>query len=84
MTFFMLTEEQAWLSIMDARVQTNVSLAIDKAVAMAVNGGCNLTVVNTRSKGICIYSDYQLMVAKDEIIERIYSTDDGFIYRKVA
>ena len=71
-----------------ARVQFGVDIklveAIKKADAMSLNGGSNMTVVRTKEFAICIYNDFKLKVARDEIIELIYSTDNGFIYQPAA
>jgi len=71
-----------------ARVQFGVDIklveAIKKADAMSLNGGSNMTVVRTKEFAICIYNDFKMKVAQDEIIEQIYSTDDGFIYQPAA
>ena len=71
-----------------ARVQFGVDIklveAIKKADSMSLNGGSNMTVVRTKEFAICIYNDFKLKVARDEIIEQIYSTDNGFIYQPAA
>ena len=71
-----------------ARVQFGVDIklveAIKKADAMSLNGGSNMTVVRTKEFAICIYNDFKLKVARDEIIEQICSTDNGFIYQPAA
>jgi len=71
-----------------ARVQFGVDIklteAIKKADIMAQGGGSNMTVVRTKDFAICIYNDFKLKVTQDEIIEQIYSTDNGFIYQPAA
>ena len=71
-----------------ARVQFGVDIklveAIKKADAMSLNGGSNMTVVRTKEFAICIYNDFKMKAAQDEILEQIYSTDDGFIYQPAA
>ena len=83
MTSYNISEEQVYQSVAGARVSTAISVAIAEADRMA-NGGANMTVVKTKRFGICIYNDFQLTVAKDEIIEQIYNTDGGFIIGQVA
>lgn len=84
MTHFVMTEEQVLQSVAGAQVETAVSVAISQADKMAESGGCHMTVVRTKRHGVCIYNEFQLTVAKDEIIEEIYSTDNGFIFRTAA
>ena len=71
-----------------ARVEFGIDIklteAIKKADAMSLNGGSNMTVVRKKDFSICIYNDFKLMVAQDEIIEEIYSTDNGYIYHPAA
>lgn len=61
-----------------------VANAIEVADAMAELGGCPRTVVRTRRNGVCIYSEFQMAVARREIIEEIYNTSEGFMYRAIA
>jgi hypothetical protein len=61
-----------------------IQVAIELATSMAEAGGCPRTVVRTRRNGVCIYNEFQLVVAKSEIVEEIYNTNDGFIYRQIA
>ena len=74
--------------IQQARVEFGVDIklteAIKKADAMSDNGASNMTVVRTKDYAISIYNDYKMTVAQDEIIEQIYSTDNGFIYQTAA
>ena len=51
---------------------------------MSDNGGSDMTVVRTKDLAICVYNDFKMTVAQDEIIEQIYSTDHGFIYQPAA
>ena len=84
MTHFVMTEEQVQQSVAGARIESAVSVAIAQADKRSECGGCHMTVVRTKRHGICIYHDYQMKVAKDEIIEEIYSTENGFIFRSAA
>lgn len=84
MTYFEITEEQVQQSVAGARVDNAVSVAIAQADRMAESGGCHMTVVRTKRHGVCIYNEFKMLVAKDEIIEAIYSTDNGFIFRTAA
>ena len=84
MIHFNMTEVQYAQSVKGARIETAISLAIDEATRMSREGESNFTVVSTVNHGICIYSDFQLTVKKDEIIEAIFSTDDGFIFQAAA
>ncbi|MCG8612004.1 MAG: hypothetical protein MI864_15875 [Pseudomonadales bacterium] len=79
-----MTEKQVPQFVAGAQVETAISAAISQADKMAGSGGCNMTVVRTKRHGVCIYNEFQLTVAKDEIIEKIYSTDNGFIFRTAA
>lgn len=65
-------------------ININITEAIKKADAMSDNGGSNMTVVRTKDHAICIYNNYKMMVAQNEIIEQVYSTDNGFIYQPAA
>jgi hypothetical protein len=69
---------------LDCWVDNAVSIAIVRADDMAKHGGNQYTVVRTKKFGVCIYHDYQLRAGKNEIVEEIYSTKDGFIYRPAA
>lgn len=84
MTHFVMTEEQVLHSVAGAHIETVVSVAIAQADKMADSGGCHMTVVRTKRHGVCIYNEFQMAVAKDEIVEEIYSTDNGFIFRSAA
>ncbi|QFT57102.1 hypothetical protein [Microbulbifer sp. THAF38] len=84
MTYFEMTEEQVQQSVAAARIDSDVSVAITQADRMAESGGCHMTVVRTKRHGVCIFNEYKMLVAKDEIIEAIYSTDNGFIFRSAA
>jgi len=79
MTAFTMTEDQVQQSVAGAQVSTALSIAITEAERMSA-GGANRTVVRTKNNGLCVYNDFQLRVAKDEIIERVYDTDGGFIF----
>jgi len=84
MTYFSMTEEQVLQSEAAACVDKDVALAIRKAQDLAERGGCNMTVVRTSNHGVCIYSDFQMNVRKGEIVEEIYSTDNGFSFPLAA
>lgn len=84
MTHFVITEEQVQQSVAGTRIESAVSVAIAQADRMSEFGGCHMTVVRTKRHGICIYHGYQMKVAKDEIVEPIYSTKNGFIFRPAA
>lgn len=84
MTNFSITEAQVLTSFSGARPQTLISIAINKAIEIAEKGLCNMTVVRTKNNGVEIFSEYQMNVAKDEIVEAVYSTDNGFIFSVAA
>lgn len=84
MTYFVMTQEQVKQSVTGARMDCAVSVAITEADRMAGRGACHMIVVRTKRHGVCIYNEFQMQVAKDEIVEAIYSTDNGFIYRSAA
>ena len=79
-----LHNEQLQLARVEFGVDIKLVEAIKKADAMAENGGSHMTVVRTKDFAFCIYNDFKLQVAQDEIIEMIYSTDAGFIYQPAA
>lgn len=84
MTHYVMTEKQAQYSMSGATVDPSVLSAIEMADKMASCGGSPMTVVRTKNHGICVYHDYQTRVANNEIIETIYSTENGFTFRSVA
>lgn len=84
MTNFSITEAQVQSSFFGARPQTDISVAINKAIEIAERGLCNMTVVRTKDNSVNIFSEYQMSVAKDEIMEAVYSTDYGFIFSEAA
>jgi len=84
MTHYELTEKQVAQPVTDTHVSTVVSKAIEEADRMAGYGGSTMTVVNTKNNGICIYNEFQMTIAKDEITEEIYCTDGGFLFRVAA
>ena len=75
-----ITEEQGFHSIIDFKARTGVSIEIDRAIQMSEQSGGNMTVVKT-SLGLEVFSDYQMQVAKEIILEAIYSANGGFIYQ---
>ena len=79
-----LHNEQLQLARVEFGVDIKLTEAIKKADIMSENGGSNMTVVRTKDFSICIYNDYKMKVAQDEIIEQIYSTDTGFNYQPAA
>ena len=84
MTNFSITEAQVLTSFAGARPQTLISAAINKATEIAKRGLCNMTVVRTKNNSVEIFTEFQIKVAKDEIIEVVYSTDYGFIFSEAA
>lgn len=84
MKHMQMTETQAQQSVAGARADTAISLAIREANRLAEKGGINYTVVATKNFGICVYNDLQLKVKQSEIIEQIFSTDNGFIFQAAA
>jgi hypothetical protein len=84
MTEYDFTKEEALKSVAGDRVETAVSVAIAQADKMAESGGCHMIVVRTKQHGVCIYTELKMSVAKDEIIEEIYSTDNGYIFWTAA
>ena len=83
MTHYVMTEEQVQQSVIGSQIETAISTSISQADKMA-GGGCNMTVVRTKRHGVCIYNEFQMSVAKSEIIEEIYSTNNGFKFRSAA
>ena len=80
-----MTFTNAQLSSVDgARITTEVTIAIAKADELAEASGSNMTVVRTKSYGLCVWPDFKVMVRKDEITETVYSSDDGFFFSSVA
>jgi hypothetical protein len=84
MTNFSITEAQIQSSFFGARPQTDISVAITRATEIAERGQCEMTVVRTWSNDVHIFSEYQMSVAKDEIMETVYSTTYGFIFSVAA
>jgi len=78
------SNERIQLARVEFGVDIKITEAIKKADAMSENGASNMTVVRTKDFAICIYNDYKMTVAQDEIIEKIYSTDHGFNYQPAA
>lgn len=78
------SNERIQLARVEFGVDIKITEAIKKADAMSENGASNMTVVRTKDFAICIYNDYKMTVAQDEIIEQIYSTDHGFNYQPAA
>jgi len=78
------SNERIQLARVEFGVDIKITEAIKKADAMSENGASNMTVVRTKDFAICIYNDYKMTVAQDEIIEQIYSTDHGFNYQPEA
>ena len=83
MNHITLNEEQVKVGMPEAGCRTEVSAAIAEADKKATDINV-LTVVRTKSNGVCIFGEFQLRVAKDEIVEVVYNTKAGFIYSKVA
>lgn len=76
-----LSNERLQFARVEFGIDIKLTEAIKKADTMSDNGGSNMTVVRTKDFSICIYNDYKMKVAQDEIVELIYSTDNGFIYQ---
>lgn len=81
---YTLTNKQTMDSVAGARVETAISLAISEADKLAEKSNANMTVVRTINHGICVWTEYKVRVAKSEIVEIIYTTDDGFAYQDAA
>jgi len=81
---YSLTDKQTLDSVAGARVATAISVAISEADKLAEKSNANITVVRTKNHGICVWTDYKVCVAKSEIVEIIYTTDDGFAYQEAA
>lgn len=79
-----LSNERLQLARVQFGIDIKLTEAIKKADIMSDNGGSNMTVVRTKDYSICIYNEYKMKIAQDEIIEQIYSTDNGFIYQPAA
>jgi len=79
-----LSNERIQLARVEFGIDIKITEAIKKADSMSDNGASNMTVIRTKEFAICIYNDYKMTVAQDEIIEQIYSTDNGFIYQPAA
>lgn len=84
MQHIQMTETQAHQSVAGVQAETAICLAIREANRLADKGGVNYTVVSTKNFGICVYNDFQLKVSRNEVLEEIFSTDDGFIFQAAA
>lgn len=83
MTYTNLTDKQALESIRGASISTELSIAVHKAECLAEKSGCEMTVVSTIEQAYVIFSEFKMLVAKDAIVEKIFSTKDGFLFPAV-
>ena len=79
-----LSNDRIQLARVEFGIDIKITEAIKKADSMSDNGASNMTVVRTKNFAISIYNDFKMAVAQDEIIEQIYSTDNGFNYQPAA
>jgi len=79
-SYYLLTETQAMSSMAGVHIETDTSRVILEADKMAEASGNNMTVVRSKVSGLCVFSEFQVQVRKDEIEECLYSTDHGFTY----
>ncbi len=62
----------------DITIQTEVTSEINRAILLTEINGHNMTVVKT-SSGIEVFTDTQLELAKEFILQAIFSTKCGLI-----
>lgn len=81
MAYQQLSNAQLFASVANIQLDTEVSHAAKQADSLAEKTGLNAFVVRTKSLGLCVWQDFKMRVAKDEIVETVYSADDGYYVR---